>query len=97
MPTVTIEIFDETVRNTDHPEAVRLRLVLQDIAIEYGTQVDRFEVKNGVVTFRVGSKEMCAAIVRQLQSAMQSVPELLLDEPEFERRTERIRKKRRRE
>lgn len=97
MPTVTIELFDETVRNTEHPEAVRFRLVLREIAVEYGTQVDRFEVENGVVTFRVGSKEMCAAILRQFQSAMQSVPELLLDEPEFERRTERIRQKRRRE
>ncbi len=97
MPTVTIEFFHETVRNTDHPEAVRLRRVLQEMAFKYGTQVGRFEVENGVVTFRVGSKEMCAAVLRQLRSAMQSVPELLLDEPEFERRTERIRRKRRRE
>jgi hypothetical protein len=96
MPTVTIELFDETVQNVDDPEAVKLRAALKDIAEHHGSRLDRFEVQSGVVTFHIANKEACAAVLTALVSVTQSVPEYLLDEDEFEERTARMRTKRRR-
>ena len=96
MPTVTIELFDETVQNANDPDAVRLRTALAEIAQDHDSHLNRFEIENGVVTFHIPSKEACAAVLTALVSVTQSNPEYLLDEDDFEERTERMRTKRRR-
>jgi hypothetical protein len=97
MPTVTIELFDETVRNANDPIAVRLRTAMEDVAQDHGSRLSRFEVENGVVTFHITSKEACAAVLTALVSFTRRSPEYLLDEAEFEHRTEQMRAKRRRD
>ena len=97
MPTVTIELFDETVQNVDDPEAVKLRAALKDIAEHHGSRLSRFEVENGVVTFHITSKEACAAVLTALVSFTRRSLEYLLDEAEFEHQTERMRARRRRD
>ena len=80
MPTVTIELYDETVQNEDDPKAVRLRTTLEGIVADYDTHLSRFEVENGVVTFHIPSKEACAAVLSVLASSTRNSPEYLLDE-----------------
>jgi hypothetical protein len=96
MPTVTIELFDETVQNENDPVAAKLRTALEEIAKDHDSELNRFEVQNGVVTFHIPSKEACAAVLTALVSVTRSSPEYLLDGAEFEQRTERMRTKRRR-
>ena len=60
-------MFSEDVNNPDHPEVVKLRLILEDLAERYGCNLRYFDIQNGTVTFSVDNDELLAEILRILE------------------------------
>ncbi|VBB42266.1 conserved hypothetical protein [uncultured Desulfatiglans sp.] len=61
---IEVDLFSEEVGDADHPEAVRFREMLEDVAAEHGCFLIYFEVEKGTVEFAFDSDELMAKILR---------------------------------
>ncbi|MBW2028198.1 MAG: hypothetical protein JRH06_11300 [Deltaproteobacteria bacterium] len=67
MGTIEVDMFREEVDSTDHPEAIRFKGLLEDVAEEYGCELISFSVKKGTVSFSFDNDELMADIIKILQ------------------------------
>lgn len=63
---IEVDLFASEVDHPDHPEAVRFRTLLEEVAEEYQCRLVFFEVQAGTVTFAFDSEELTAEIVKVL-------------------------------
>lgn len=64
---IEVDLFDKDVKGADHPEVLKFRKLLQDVAKEYNTRLIAFEVSQGTVSFSFDSDELTAEILEVLQ------------------------------
>ena len=65
---IEIDMFSEEINSLEHPEVVRFRDVLEDVALEYHCRLTYFDIKNGTVIFSFDSDKLMADILRILQT-----------------------------
>ena len=63
---IEVDLFPDEVDRLEHPEVVRLRALLEDVALEYHCRLLFFEIKRGTVTFSFDSDELMAEILKIL-------------------------------
>ncbi len=64
---IEVDLFSEDVDGPDHPEAIRFRRLLEDVAMDYDCTLVRFEVQRGTVTFAFDDDVLTAEIIRELE------------------------------
>ena len=64
---IEVDLFDKDVNRADHPEVVKFKKVLRDVAEEYHTRLVAFEVHEGTVSFAFDNDELTAEILRVLE------------------------------
>ena len=67
MGTKEVDFFPEEVDSPDHPEAIILRTLLEQVADDYDCELLGFHVDRGTVSFSFDSDELTAEILKILQ------------------------------
>lgn len=65
---IEVDMFPEDVNSLDHPEVIRFKRVLLEVAEEYDCFLVSFEIDHGTVTFSFNSDELTAEILTVLQN-----------------------------
>jgi len=65
---IEVDMFPEEVNSLEHPEVMRLRDVLEDVALEYHCRLTYFDIQNGIVTFSFDSEKLMSDILKILQT-----------------------------
>jgi hypothetical protein len=63
-----VDLFPEEVNNTDHPQAMEFKKVLEAAARDFQCELLSFEVDHGTVSFVFDSDELNAEILKVLES-----------------------------
>jgi len=71
---IEVDLFPEDVNSKEHPDAVRFRELLEELAEEYRCRLLSFDVRGGTVVFSFDSDELTAEILRILQDDHESKP-----------------------
>ena len=72
MGTIEVDMFSEEVDSPDHPDAIILRTLLEQVADDYNCELLSFEVDQGTVSFSFDSDELTADILKILQEKTSS-------------------------
>ncbi len=64
---IEVDLFSEEVDGPDHPEALRFRRLLEEVAEDYDCNLVRFEVQRGTVIFAFDDDVLTAEIIRELE------------------------------
>jgi hypothetical protein len=64
---IEVDLFDKNVKGVDHPEMLKFKKLLQEVADDYHTRLVTFEVSQGTVSFAFDSDELTAEILNVLQ------------------------------
>jgi hypothetical protein len=64
---IEVDLFDKNVNMEDHPEVLKFRKVLLEVAADYHAELLSFEVREGTVSFAFDSDELTAEILNVLQ------------------------------
>lgn len=65
---IEIDLFDEDVNTPDHPEVLKFKKLLEEVAAEYRCRLVSFEIETGTVSFAFESDELMAKILQLLQA-----------------------------
>lgn len=65
---IEVDMFPEEVNSLDHPEVVRFRDVLEEVALEYHCRLIYFDIQNGTVIFSFDSNRLMADILKVFQN-----------------------------
>jgi len=68
MGIVEVDLFSEDVDSLDHPEVVKFKGLLEEVADEYHCYLTSFEIERGTVLFSFGNDALNAEIIRLLQT-----------------------------
>jgi hypothetical protein len=69
MGIIEVDYFPEEVDSPDHPEAIILRTLLEQVADDYDCELLSFHVDRGTVSFSFDSDELAADILKTLQES----------------------------
>ncbi len=69
---IEVDLFSRDVNGPDHPEALRFRKILEEVAKEFHCRLVSFEVDSGTVAFSFDSDELMAEILKILQDDSKS-------------------------
>ena len=69
MGIIEVDYFPEEVDSPDHPEALILRTLLEQVAYDYDCELLSFRVDRGLVSFSFDSDELTADILKILQES----------------------------
>ena len=69
---VEVDLFSAEVNSPDHPEVIRFRELLEDVALEYHSRLIFFDINCGTVSFSFDSDELTAEILKTLRNDNQS-------------------------
>ena len=61
-----VDLFSKDVDSPYHPDAVRFRQILDEVAEEFGCHLLSFHVDQGTVSFSFDSEELTAKILQIL-------------------------------
>ena len=64
---IEVDLFPPDVNSLDHPEAIRFKELLEEIAEENQCRLLSFDVDQGTVIFSFDSEELTAEILKILQ------------------------------
>ena len=64
---IEVDLFDKSVNEEDHPEVLKFRKLLQEVAKDFKAGLVAFEVHQGTVSFAFDSDELTAEILRILE------------------------------
>jgi hypothetical protein len=67
MGIIEVDLFSEDVDSLDHPEVVKFRKLLEEVADDYDCNLASFNVDHGTVSFSFDNDELDAEILRILQ------------------------------
>lgn len=65
---IEVDMFPEEINSLEHPEVMRLRDVLEDVALEYHCRLTYFDIQNGTVIFSFDSEKLMSDILKILQT-----------------------------
>ena len=68
MGIIEVVLFSEDVDSLDHPEVVKFRRLLEEVADEYHCYLISFEIERGTVLFSFDNDVLDAKIVQLLQT-----------------------------
>lgn len=68
MGIIEVDLFSDDVDSLDHPEVVKFKRLLEEVADEYQCHLISFEIERGTVLFSFGDDTLDAKIVRLLQN-----------------------------
>ncbi len=66
-----VDLFPKEVDSPYHPEAIRFRQLLEEVAEEFGCHLLSFSVDRGTVYFSFDSEELTAKILKILGERQQ--------------------------
>jgi hypothetical protein len=69
---IEVELFPEEVDSLDHPEVIRFKKLLEEVALEYKCSLVSFEIDAGTVVFSFDSDELTADILKIFQNDRKS-------------------------
>lgn len=69
---IEVDLFPPEVNSLDHPEVLRFRELLEDVALKYHCRLIFFDIDCGTVSFSFDSEELTAKIVKTLHNDSQS-------------------------
>lgn len=69
---IEVDMFSEDVNSLDHPEVVRFKRTLLEVAEEFDCFLVSFEIDHGTVIFSFNSDELTAEILTILQNDRKS-------------------------
>jgi hypothetical protein len=75
MGIIEVDYFPEEVDSPDHPEAIILRTLLEQVADDYDCELLSFHVDRGTVSFSFDSDELAADILKTLQESDLEAPD----------------------
>ena len=64
---IEVDLFTKDVNDARHPEALKFRKVLEDVAEDYGCELVEFGVERGTVFFAFDDDLLTAEILRELE------------------------------
>lgn len=64
---IEVDLFSKEVEDVNHPEALRFKRLLEEVAAQYKCNLTFFDVNEGTVTFSFDSDELMAEVVGLLQ------------------------------
>jgi len=64
---IEVDLFSKDMDDPDHPEVVRFRRLLEDVAADYGCSLVSFSVNQGTVSFGFDDDVLTADILRELE------------------------------
>jgi hypothetical protein len=67
MGIIEVDLFSEDVDSSDHPDVVKFRKLLEEVADVYNCNLTSFNVDHGTVSFSFDNDELDAEILRILQ------------------------------
>ena len=67
MGMIEVDLFSKDINSLDHPEALRFRELLEDVAEECGCHLESFEIDHGTVTFSFDDDRLTAKILKILE------------------------------
>lgn len=67
MGVIEVDLFSEDVDSPYHPEAIKFRALLEDVALEYDCELVSFDVEQGKATFSFDDDGLMAEIIKILQ------------------------------
>jgi hypothetical protein len=67
MGIIEVDLFSEDVDSLDHPEVVKFRRLLEEVADDYNCSLASFHIDQGTVSFSFDNDELDAEILRILQ------------------------------
>ncbi len=65
---IEVDMFPSEINSLDHPEVLRFREVLEDVAIENHCRLLFFDIENGIVSFSFDSDKLMANILKIFQN-----------------------------
>ena len=68
MGIIEVDLFSEDVDSLDHPEVVKFRRLLEEVADEYHCFLRSFDIEHGTVFFSFDNDALDAKIVQILQT-----------------------------
>ncbi len=69
---IEVELFPEEVDSLDHPEVIRFKKLLEEVASEYQCRLVSFEIDTGTVVFSFDSDELTTDILKIFQNDRKS-------------------------
>jgi hypothetical protein len=67
MGVIEVDLFSEDVDSLDHPEVIKFRNLLEDVAADFDCHLQSLKVRAGTVSFSFDSDELTAEILRVLE------------------------------
>jgi hypothetical protein len=67
MGVIEVDLFSEDIESLDHPEVIRLKRLLEEVAEEYDSGLLTFKIHQGTVSFSFDSDGLTAEILKILQ------------------------------
>jgi hypothetical protein len=64
---IEVDLFPEGVDSLSHPEVVKFKKLLEQVAGEYRCKLTSFDVAHGTVSFSFDNDELIAEILKVLQ------------------------------
>lgn len=65
---IEVDLFPEDVDSLEHPEVLRFRELLEDVALENHCRLLFFDIENGTVSFSFDSDKLMANILKIFQN-----------------------------
>ena len=63
---IEVDLFPSEINDPSHPEVIRFKSLLEDVAKEFNCNLTYFELDHGTVIFSFDSDELIAEILRIL-------------------------------
>jgi len=67
MGVIEVDMFEESVDSPTHPEALKFRQILEEVADEYNCSLNSFSVEKGTVSFSFDSDLLMADVIKVLR------------------------------
>jgi len=67
MGTIEVDLFSEDVDSLDHPEVIKFRKLLEEVADAYHCSLKSFDIDHGTVLFSFDNDELDAKILKILR------------------------------
>jgi len=64
---IEVDLFPKDVNRLDHPQALEFKMLLEEVAADYGCSLVTFEVRRGTVVFAFDDDVLTAEILRELE------------------------------
>ena len=65
---IEVDLFPSEINSLDHPEVLRFRKLLEDVALENHCRLLFFDIENGTVSFSFDSDKLMANILKIFQN-----------------------------